>query len=393
MKKTLVALAALAVTGAFAQSSVTISGQLDAGLSSVTSTAGITATNVSSGYFGANRLRFVGVEDMGGGMKTNFLLEMQPGFNGSTSGNGLFNRGAWLGMSGGWGEFRLGRQGTTTIGVVCSIDQLGCYSGFAGGGILFSGNAGGATISNGVANWFAANPTRGGSGLALSTVAGGFSGLTPAAAGTTQVVAAAISTTQAADVTRVVNGITYLTPNWGGFTGQVQYAFGGTANATTSTTDGATSGLQLNYGNGPIWVGLAVMNAGGTAASPTTGSLTTVGGTYDFGMAKVGLGWQKETGSGAGVTFTDGTAWALTVVGKMGALSPYLKFGNRTESGGVRVGTETVAQIANLGVTYDMSKRTKLYADYGVDSQASNSRNGVGTSNPTTFGVGIQHTF
>jgi len=95
MKKTLVALAALAATASFAQSSVTISGQLDAGFASTTSTAGITATNVSSGYFGANRLRFVGVEDMGGGMKTNFWLEMQPGFNGSTSGNGLFNRGAW----------------------------------------------------------------------------------------------------------------------------------------------------------------------------------------------------------------------------------------------------------------------------------------------------------
>ena len=104
------------------------------------STAGITATNVSSGYFGANRLRFVGVEDMGGGMKTNFWLEMQPGFNGSTSGNGLFNRGAWLGMSGGWGEMRLGRQGTTTIGLVCTIDQSGCYGGFFGGGLLEVGN-------------------------------------------------------------------------------------------------------------------------------------------------------------------------------------------------------------------------------------------------------------
>lgn len=393
MKKTLVALAALAATASFAQSSVTISGELDAGFASTTSMAGITATNVSSGYWGSNRLRFVGVEDMGGGMKANFWLEMQPGFNGGTSGNGLFNRGAWMGMSGSWGEFRLGRQGTSTIGVVCTIDQSGCYSGFAGGGILFSGNASAGTIGNGAANWFAANPTRGGTGLALSTVGGGFSGLTPAAPGATQAVAAAISTTQSADATRVVNALTYLSPDFSGFRGQIQYAFGGTANATTSTTDGATSGLQLTYGNGPIWVGLSAQNAGGTAASPATGNLTTLGGTYDFGMAKVGLGWQKETGSGAGVRFTDGTAWALTVVGNMGAIKPYLKFGNRTESGGVRVGTETVTQVANLGVTYSMSKRTMLYADYGVDSQASNSRNGVGTSNPTTFGVGMQHKF
>ena len=135
MKKTLVALAALAVTSAFAQSSVTISGQLDAGLVINNSVGGVSSTTLGGGVYGASRLRFVGVEDMGGGTKANFLLEMQPGMaDGGTSGNGLFNRGAWLGMSGGWGEMRLGRQGTTTIGLVCTIDQSGCYGSFFGGG-------------------------------------------------------------------------------------------------------------------------------------------------------------------------------------------------------------------------------------------------------------------
>jgi len=139
MKKSLIALAALAATTAFAQSSVTISGQLDAGFSSVKLGNNATQDQMNTGIHGASRLRFVGTEDMGGGNKANFWLEMQPNFQtGSVSGD-LFNRGAWLGLQGGWGELRLGRQGTNTIGAVCTIDQHGCYSGFYGGGILFTG--------------------------------------------------------------------------------------------------------------------------------------------------------------------------------------------------------------------------------------------------------------
>jgi len=386
MKKTLVALAALAATASFAQSSVTISGQLDAGLTSQTSSAGVNTTTLGSGYLGANRLRFVGVEDMGGGMKTNFWLEMQPSIaNGGTSGNGLFNRGAWLGMSGGWGEFRLGRQGTATIGVICSADIMGCYSGFGGGGSLFGGN--GAFV--GTNQIMGATVTRGYTGLATSSSGGGFSSSVAPAAGTT-IPGAAVGTTSNVDVTRVVNGVTYLTPNMGGFTGLVQYAFGGIAGASG---DGSTTGLQLNYAQGPFWVGAAFQNANGTAASPASGASTTLGGTYDFGMAKVGLGYQKETASGVGVAFTDGTAFSLAVVGNMGALAPYFKYAKRSESGGVRVGTEDVAAVTNIGVMYSMSKRTKLYADYAVDTVQASSRNPGGTSNPTTFGIGLQHTF
>ena len=89
---------------------------------------------MGSGIHGASRLRFVGVEDLGGGNKANFWLEMQPDFaTGATSAD-LFNRGAWLGLSGNWGEFRLGRQGTNNVAAVCDVDQMGCYSGFSGGG-------------------------------------------------------------------------------------------------------------------------------------------------------------------------------------------------------------------------------------------------------------------
>jgi len=61
---------------------------------------GSSVQNVSTGTNGASRLRFVGVEDLGSGTKATFWLEMQPSFqNGTISGAGLFNRGAWAGLS------------------------------------------------------------------------------------------------------------------------------------------------------------------------------------------------------------------------------------------------------------------------------------------------------
>ena len=167
MKKSLIALAALAATTAFAQSSVTISGAMDLGLMNQKFGNGSSVQNVSTGTNGASRLRFVGVEDLGTGTKATFWLEMQPSFqNGTVSAAGLFNRGAWAGLSNtSVGELRLGRMGTNTVSAVCDIDQQGCYTGFYGGGILFSGqNAPGANYGA----WMAANPTRGGVAQAVN---------------------------------------------------------------------------------------------------------------------------------------------------------------------------------------------------------------------------------
>ena len=87
MKKSLVALAVLAATGAFAQSSVTLYGRMDAGITrdgGGLGTAG-SVTRVDSGIAGGTRLGFRGVEDLGGGLKANFLAET--GFCGDSNAN------------------------------------------------------------------------------------------------------------------------------------------------------------------------------------------------------------------------------------------------------------------------------------------------------------------
>lgn len=388
MKKSLIALAALAATTAFAQSSVTISGTLDAGVMNQKFDNGTNVTNVSTGSNGASRLRFVGVEDIGNGTKANFWLEMQPSFqDGTTSAAGLFNRGAWLGLSDTtFGEIRLGRQGTNTVSAVCDIDQQGCYTGFYGGGILFSG-IGGAGAAYGY--WMAANPTRGAiaqptglataynSGTAVSGVA-----INNVLASSTGAVNQTNPNSFAQDSTRYVRAVRYSLPKLvDGLSINATYAFG--QQLVTGGHAGNSMGYDANYVNGPLKLTAAYQKAEGervaTAGSATTaavlgpvgasGELTTVGAIYNLGFASIGAGYQSEIATpGAANTanqlqFTKAEGFALTALFPMGAFTPYIKYGERKYSGG-NLGSFTPTKMTNVGVRYALSKRTYVYGDY-----------------------------
>ncbi|CAN7518776.1 porin [Acidovorax sp. LjRoot117] len=114
MNKLISSTAVLALLGsplAYAQSSVTIYGVLDASLTWVDNGAGSTM-RLDSGAGWASRLGFRGTEDLGGGLKANFVLEQ--GFDGSTGvlqqGGAAFGRASWVGLSGTNWEVRAGRQ-------------------------------------------------------------------------------------------------------------------------------------------------------------------------------------------------------------------------------------------------------------------------------------------
>jgi len=113
MKKTLIALAAVAATGAaFAQSTVTLSGSMDIGIVR-NGTAGTTVLNAAGN--GLNQLVFSGSEDLGGGLKANFMLAQR--FNpangnndGTNAGRRTFQGASTVGLSGGFGNVRFGRE-------------------------------------------------------------------------------------------------------------------------------------------------------------------------------------------------------------------------------------------------------------------------------------------
>ena len=99
-------------TAAHAQSSVTIYGSIDEYLNAMSSSSGTKILALQDGSTLRSRLGFKGTEDLGGGLAAKFNLEQGIG---ATSGSPAdttraFDRQAWLGLAGNWGEFRMGRQ-------------------------------------------------------------------------------------------------------------------------------------------------------------------------------------------------------------------------------------------------------------------------------------------
>jgi len=106
MKKSLIALAVLAASGAaMAQSSVTLYGVADVALAKSKDSS---AALINGGVLGS-RWGVKGTEDLGGGLSAKFDLQQRLDLtNGSASGFKY----AWVGLAGGFGEVQLGSVGS-----------------------------------------------------------------------------------------------------------------------------------------------------------------------------------------------------------------------------------------------------------------------------------------
>jgi len=127
MKKSLVALAVLGTLAgtASAQSSVTLFGVLDAGLR-MTKTGGVSTDQLASDGQQTSRFGMRGVEDLGGGLKANFFLDSQLAVDtGTADGTKFWGRRATVGLSGDFGEVRLGRDKTSVRNLIDESDAFG----------------------------------------------------------------------------------------------------------------------------------------------------------------------------------------------------------------------------------------------------------------------------
>ena len=110
MKKSLIAVAALAaMSAASAQSSLNLYGIADVVIhkDDIRGEPSKPLT-MTSGGVSTSRIGFKGTEDLGGGLKANFLFEQGLDLtNGGLKGNG-FDRQAYVGLSGGFGEVKFG---------------------------------------------------------------------------------------------------------------------------------------------------------------------------------------------------------------------------------------------------------------------------------------------
>jgi outer membrane protein OmpU len=116
-----------------AQSSVTLYGVIDAGVTYVTNSGGSHVVKFDDGISYANRWGIKGAEDLGGGLKA--VFELESGFrlgNGEIlNGGSLFGRAAYVGLQNDWGTLTFGNQPDMTQDMVYTYNVTAWASGYA----------------------------------------------------------------------------------------------------------------------------------------------------------------------------------------------------------------------------------------------------------------------
>lgn len=156
MKKSLIALAVLAASGAaMAQSSVTLYGVADLSLAKASgSSMQMSGNGVLNN--GNSRLGVRGVEDLGGGLKASFNFEQGINAESGATDAVTFQRNAWMALQGGFGRVQMGRTLTPSFYGVAAWELTGAANYTAVGNQF--GWAGGPSRNNSVLQYtFAAD--------------------------------------------------------------------------------------------------------------------------------------------------------------------------------------------------------------------------------------------
>lgn len=312
MKKTLLALAVLAASGAsFAQSSVTLYGYGDFGIGRDIGNDKKLQFNPNAADVGGIRLGMKGSEDLGGGLKANFNLEtdaINADTGAASSVNGGYGRATWVGLSGGFGEVKLGRQARQAVIVAVGFVADKTWRGTA------------ADLNAGLR--YSINDNLGAS-------------------------------------SRMSSQISYTTPTIaGGLVGRVGYVLPGENNSTVSTS---SVDAGVTYYAGPIGLGLAYIKASGKESNYGLHA------SYDFGAARV-MGSYQVVGAGNGATAAvaaAGTAPAVAafagnVQQKGFTLGVSAPMGATTLFAEASRNTTSKVNSVELGADYNLSKRTAL---------------------------------
>jgi predicted porin len=332
MKKTLIALAAVAATGAaFAQSTVTLSGVLDVGLEKRWSGD---ETRMTSNRNGTSNWTLSGTEDLGGGLKAMFQISTSFNaddgtFNSSDAANNrtLGNNGLFVGVTGGFGTLRGGRPVNTLYG-----------------------------------NAMFANGTKGVSSHDANSVLVGL-------------------TANAGSSVYVANAVQYHSPRFAGFQVQVEYAPSELANAD------AGMGLAVRYDAGPLSASATTYEGAGTASLLKPKSVTQLAAAYNFGVARAFLTYRDDSNKAASAD----TGFALGVTAPVGPGSLYASY-NVIEAAGTD-GKTIIAgykySLSKRTTAYvNIANRNAAYLPAAVTGAGGN-----GGKSSNGFGVGLQHNF
>ena len=369
MKKTLIALAVMGTTAgvAHAQSNVTIYGIVDTGLVKESGSDVRMGSNVDS------RIGFRGVEDLGSGMKATFELERRFNLNDGTQANsGVINtedpentnletldrsnwnyndfisgkRADWIGAANvglkgdAWGAVRLGRVNNLSVETFRMLDPFNQYG-----------------------------------------------------------VGASLARSNILRSEQISNTIRYDSPSWNGFGFGATYTLGqNTKGADNPFAVIGNDGFAVNlkYDNGPL---LLLANYDRVADSNDSYSWN-LGGAYSYAGFKVSVGYQDTKFKLSEFSQEFGKMKEkMWLVGLQYKTGPHT-IGASYNRGKVEIDGQNDGKANKyaLGYTYDLSKRTSVYANLAYtdsDKDVADYYNLSGSEKDSVTGVqvGITHKF
>jgi len=367
MKKTLVAIAALASVTAFAQTTATITGIFDTSYASQKTIFGDAAVrsfnSLLNSQQGTSQINFALSEDLGGGLKA--IANLEQDFN-ATSKTDAANIGAstntvagnkstlggqtFVGLEGGFGTLKLGAQNTPSLAVAAGRTPFG---------------------------------TKLGSGFSDGTSAGlGLQGL---------------------GHVRESNSVEYSTPVVSGFQLRANFTGATAAFLATNRNDAAIAvanakrDVGISYVNGPVSA-MIVNYKQNEKYNQVHGFVS-----YAAGDATVSYGFSNDSrlsaiGATAGdaaaagqIALVIGTLASTNVAAtyKMGATTWMANYTKLDDKGT----TNYDGKITAVGAKYDLSKRTSAYARYVKQTVSNTNSQAVQAKEQTTKLFGLMHSF
>ena len=301
---------ALCGGGAAAQSSVTLYGITDVFAGQKTTGTGASKVKrhvVDSDGLANSRWGLRGSEDLGGGTRADFQVESlfdlstgattQVATAPTAASTQLFSSQAWVGLSGGFGAVRLGRQVTPFHSYVGAINNLYDATAFSTTGTV----------------WGLGN---------LPNYLGRFD-----------------------------NSISYETPVFGGVVAKIAQGFG--EDKTALVAGSKNTSLNVKYASGPVLVGYSFQKQG-AAAGLNAIKYNLVGGAYDFGVVRLVAAYNTARRDG-----NRDAEWQGGISVPFGAASVAAGYGR--SKGELHGASANKGVGYSLLGTYDMSKRTRLY--------------------------------
>jgi predicted porin len=385
MKKSLIALAALSAfaTAAQAQSSVTVYGSFDVGYNAidVENLNGTTTSAAQRNHNGVNqatsggaltsqRFGLRGTEDLGGGLKANFNLEY--GFANNMTGDTVTTAAAAANTS-----------AQTTGALTTRTSRVG----------LESAKFGRLDVGYGLTGLFAT--VTGHSPLPGNNFIGDVAYSDNTISGTdSRILLNAVR----------MNGINYTSPNFGGLTARID------AGTNTAKTDGGDTvadvrsthnGITLNYGSGPLALAATVhqtrIDSSTTSTATTTTDYQALSARYAVtSNLAVNALYANNKSTAGGLQSAKNDVTQVGVSYTMGKTQLVAQYGEGEGEGTDASNARRDRKGHQVGVIYNLSKRTNVYGIYGSQEMTYVTDGTVtaGTKEKVSgYTVGLRHSF